>query len=84
MLYHEGGAQRIVESPEEQDAYAKEGWDTVPHPVHLEPRATPSGALSIGDPLVQMVREAVRQVLEEVLDERGLGTVKQRRSHHGR
>ena len=73
MLYQPDGRTLIVETPGEHDRLMADGWDTVPSEVHTRNPATPAPALSAGDPLGVMVR----QILNEVMDERGLG--KQRR-----
>ncbi|HEY2538218.1 MAG TPA: hypothetical protein VGI28_01770 [Stellaceae bacterium] len=69
MLYQADGRMLIAHSPEEHDRLMKDGWDTVPAAIHTRPVASPAPALSGGDPLAVMVR----QVLHEVLDERGVG-----------
>lgn len=69
MLYHPDGSIRVVDTPEEHDAAAREDWGTVPQDIHMRPAATPSPIMSGGDPLAQMIRD----VLEAVLDERGIG-----------
>lgn len=69
MLYQDDGRTLIVESPEEHDRMMKEGWDTVPAEAHRRIPPTPAPALNAGDPMGQMIR----QILNEVLDERGLG-----------
>jgi hypothetical protein len=74
MLYHADGRTLVVETPEEHDGLIGDGWDTVPAEVHTQPRATPAPALSTGDPLGVMIR----QIINEVMDERGLGRQRRR------
>ena len=69
MLYHPDGRTVVVQSPEEHDRLAKDDWGTVPQDVHRRPPVNASPILSGGDPLAQMIRD----VLESVLDERGMG-----------
>ncbi len=69
MLYHADGSTRIAQTPEEHDALHAAGWDTVPGEAHQRRPVTPSPALNTGDPLGEMFR----QVLNEVLDERNIG-----------
>jgi hypothetical protein len=68
MLFLRDGRTMVVATPEEHDTMAQEGWEQIPGPIHTTPAPTPSGS-SAGDPLAQMIRE----VLEAVLDERGIG-----------
>lgn len=69
MLYHPDGNTVVVETPEEHDRLAKEDWGTAPQEIHRRPAVTASPIMSGGDPLALMIRE----VLESVLDERGIG-----------
>jgi hypothetical protein len=69
MLYHPDGRSVVVATPEEHDRLASEDWGTVPQDIHRMPAVTASPILSGGDPLALMIRE----VLESVLDERGIG-----------
>lgn len=69
MLYQTDGRTLVVESPEEHDAMQREGWDIVPSEVHQKPPPTQAPAMNAGDPMGVMIR----QIMNEVLDERGLG-----------
>lgn len=69
MLYREDGATRVVETPEEHDGLMKQGWDSVPSEVHTRPPPTMAPAMNAGEPMGVMIR----QILNEVLDERGVG-----------
>lgn len=69
MLFHGDGRTMVVETPEEHDAFDREGWEQTPLPIHTTPKPTPSGFSASGDPLSLLIRET----LEAVLDERGVG-----------
>lgn len=70
MLYHANGGMIIVHTPEEHDQLHKDGgWDTVPAEVHQQRQPSASPAMGTRDPLGEMFR----QVLNEVLDERNIG-----------
>jgi hypothetical protein len=68
MLFLPDGRTMVAATPEEHDRMAQEGWEQLPAAIHTTRAPTPSGS-SAGDPLAQMIRE----VLEAVLDERGIG-----------
>jgi len=65
MLYHEDGRTIIVESPEEHDKLARDGWEQMPLEIHQQRPATPSPSMSGGDPLAILIRETMQSVLEE-------------------
>lgn len=69
MLYRTDGATRVIETPEEQEQLLQHGWDTMPSEVHQRPPPTQAPAMNAGDPMGVMIR----QILNEVLDERGIG-----------
>jgi hypothetical protein len=67
MVYHKDGRTRVVASPAEENTLRFEGWGQTPHAAHRRPlNAMP--VVSGADPLGQLLRD----VLERVLDERGL------------
>lgn len=68
MVYHADGRTATVASSEEENALP-EGWSQKPSPVHTKPVPTPSVAAGSNDPLAILIRN----VLEQVLDERGIG-----------
>ena len=68
MLYHPDGRVLVVQSPEQHQLHAEQGWQQTPLQVHHERPATHSPSLSSGEPLAILLRN----VLEQVLDERGL------------
>lgn len=68
MLYHADGRTLVVETPEEHDKLHAEGWDTVPAEIHGRRVPTPD-PVNTNDPMVAIIR----QVMHEVMDERGLG-----------
>jgi hypothetical protein len=68
MLFLRDGRTMVVETPEEHDTMAQEGWEQIPGAIHTTPNPTFYG-MSAGDPLAQLIRET----LEAVLDERGIG-----------
>jgi hypothetical protein len=70
MLYHPDGRTTIVETAEEHDRLTPDGWGTTPLAVHQQRPVTHHGFLGAAnnDPLAVIIRE----VLEQVLDERGL------------
>lgn len=69
MLYHADGRTMTVDSPEAEDPLLRQGWSQRAQPAHQRPVPTPSVAFGGGDPLAVMIRN----VLEAVLDERGIG-----------
>lgn len=69
MLYHADGRTMQVETPGQEDPLLHEGWSRTASPIHLRPRPTPSTTYGGGDPLAVMIRN----ILEQVLDERGVG-----------
>ena len=72
MVFHPDGRSEVVDTPEAEDALRKEGWGQKPHDIHLKPKPSPStaaGGYGINDALATLLRE----VLERVLDERGVG-----------
>ena len=69
MLYHPDGRTAEVEGPAQDEAMRREGWSPSPSPIHHRPPPTPSAAVGGGDPLGMMIRA----ILEQVLDERGVG-----------
>lgn len=69
MLYMADGRTTVAETPEDHDVLMRDGWDTVPSEIHYRIPPTQAPAMSSGDPLGLMIR----QILNEVLDERGLG-----------
>jgi hypothetical protein len=76
MLYHGDGRTVVVATPKEHDDLLKAGWDSVPQSVHMRPAPSPAPIMAGGDPMGAMIR----QILNEVLDERGLGTPTPKRS----
>jgi hypothetical protein len=74
MLYHADGRTLTVDTPEDHDALMGSGWDTEPAAIHQRNKPTPAPTLSGGDPMAQLIRS----VMNEVLDERGLGTRRRR------
>ena len=68
MLYHADGRIIVVQTPEQHEAQLAHGFSQNPQPVHQQRQATHSGVLSSGEPLALLLRE----VIEHVLDERGL------------
>ena len=76
MIFHPDGRTARVESPDDEKALTSgEGWSREPSPVH---RQTAGGSvMAYGqEPFAMMFRE----VLERVLDERGIGTSRQERA----
>jgi hypothetical protein len=69
MLFHPDGRTMVVDDPAQEDPLLHEGWSQKPAEAHLKPPATPSVAFGGGDPLAVMIRN----ILEQVLDERGVG-----------
>lgn len=69
MLYHADGRMITVHTPADHEALMGSGWDTEPTEIHQRKAATPSPTLSGGDPMAILIRN----VLHEVLDERGVG-----------
>jgi hypothetical protein len=69
MLFHPDGRTTVVDTPEQEDPMLREGWSQKPAEVHLKPDPTPSVGFAVADPLAVMIRN----VLEQVLDERGVG-----------
>jgi hypothetical protein len=69
MLYHPDGRTLVVDTPAQEDPLLHEGWVGKPLPVHLRPKSTPSMVFGSNDPLAVIFRA----VLEQVLDERGVG-----------
>jgi hypothetical protein len=71
MLYHADGRTLVVDGPEAHDQLIPDGWGTVPLAVHLRRPVTHHGVLgaSHDHPLAAIIRE----VLTQVLDERGVG-----------
>jgi hypothetical protein len=71
MIFHPDGRTMQVETAEEEDSLRHEGWGQKPLAVHMRPRPTPSSAPGYGDndPLALLIRN----VLERLLDERGIG-----------
>lgn len=68
MIFHPDGRTARVADPDEEKA-AGDGWSREPSPVH---RQTAGGSvMAYGqEPMAIMIRD----VLERVLDERGIGT----------
>ena len=71
MVYHADGRTMQVETAEQEDGLRSEGWGQRPHPIHMRPKPSPSvvGGYGSNDPLAMLIRN----VLEQVLDERGFG-----------
>lgn len=71
MVFHPDGRTQAVDTPEAEDALRKEGWGQKPHDIHLKPKPTPApvGGYGMNDALGALIRN----VLESVLDERGIG-----------
>jgi hypothetical protein len=69
MVYHPDGRTRQVETAEEENALLPDGWGQKPSAVHLKPKPSPSVGYGSNDPFAVMIRN----VLEQVLDERGVG-----------
>jgi hypothetical protein len=76
QIYHPDGRTARVESAEEEQA-AGEGWGREPSPVHQQAGGGVS-AVTASDPQSLLFRE----VLEQVLDERGLGPSRKERAEH--
>jgi hypothetical protein len=72
MLYHPDGNTIVVATPGEHDKLAREGWEQVPLAIHQRRPVTHSPTASGADPLAVLLRD----VLEAVLDERGIGKPK--------
>lgn len=75
MLYHPDGRTMIAADAEEHRKLSHEGWEQTPSPIHLQQQPTTSGLVSGDEPLAKLIRN----VLEAVLDERGLVKVEQHR-----
>ena len=69
MLYHPDGRTQIAATAEEHNALLPDGWAQTPFAVHTRPKPSPSITTSGNDPLAVLIRET----LERVLDERGIG-----------
>ena len=77
MVYHPDGRTRVVATPAEENGLLPEGWQQTPTVNYQRPRATPSTIAGISDPLATMFRN----ILEQVLDERGVGKTPQTDVH---
>jgi short subunit dehydrogenase-like uncharacterized protein len=77
QVYHPDGRTERVENAEQEQALG-EGWSRTPSPVHQQPGGSARAAVhaSGSDPLAMMFRE----VLEQVLDERGIGPTREERA----
>lgn len=69
MLYRADGRTLVAETPEEHKTLMAEGWETMPLAVHRQQPVTQHGVL--GTDLAATLRE----VIEQVLDERDLSDV---------
>jgi hypothetical protein len=67
MVYHKDGRSRIVQTPAEENGLRAHGWGQQPHAAHRRP-ANAMPVVSGADPIALLLRD----VLERVLDERGL------------
>jgi hypothetical protein len=67
MLYHPDGRTTIAETPEDHDRLMADGWETIPLAVHLQRPVTHHGFLGASNdhPLATIIREVMRQVLDE-------------------
>lgn len=77
MVYHPDGRTRIVATPAEENDLLPEGWQQTPPADFARPRPSPSTVAGISDPLATMFRN----ILEQVLDERGLGKTPREDQH---
>lgn len=64
MLYHPDGRTTIAATPEAHEALKPDGWGIVPLAAHRQRQATVHGALG-ANPMVVMIREAIREVFDE-------------------
>jgi hypothetical protein len=72
MIFHPDGRTMQVETAEDEDGLRKDGWGQKPLPIHMKPKPTPStaaGGYGVNDALGVLIRN----ILEQVLDERGVG-----------
>ena len=68
MVYHKDGRNRIVSTAAEENTLRFEGWGQQPQPQHRRTGTSAMPIVGASDPIALMVRD----VLERVLDERGL------------
>lgn len=68
MVYHKDGRNRIVQSAAEENTLRFEGWGQQPQAQHRRSGTSAMPIVGASDPIALMVRD----VLERVLDERGL------------
>jgi hypothetical protein len=67
MLYHPDGSTTVADTPEDHGRLTPDGWGTILLPVHQQRPVANHG--TVVDPLAILIRET----LEAVLDERGIG-----------
>ena len=79
MLYKPDGTTMIAKDAHQHDAAMKDGWDTVPPAAFNRPKPTTTPVASGGEPLAMLIRE----VMEAVLDERGIHKVTDKGEGHG-
>jgi hypothetical protein len=69
MIYHPDGRTMQVETAAEEDGLRADGWGQKPSPIHYRPKPSQSVSYGSNDPMAVMFRN----ILEQVLDERGVG-----------
>lgn len=64
MLYHPDGRTIVVDTSEQHEQLAPEGWVIAPLAVHRQRQVAAHGALG-ANPMAVMIREAIREVFDE-------------------
>ena len=84
MLYHPDGRTRVVETPEAHDELHAEGWDIIPPAVPPRPVSAYGVLGSVSDPLVETLRQVIRDEVRTVLrEEFKLHNIGKRYSNYG-
>jgi len=84
MLFHPDGRNIVVDTPEAHDKLHQEGWDTAP-PAEQRAPPTAFGVLgSTSDPLIEAVRQVIREEVRALLrEEFNLRNIGKRYSNYG-
>jgi hypothetical protein len=83
MLYHADGRTRVVQTPEAHDELHAEGWDTVP-PATQRPVSAYGVLGAVSDPLIETIRQVIRDEVRTVLrEEFNLRNIGRRYSNYG-
>jgi len=84
MLYHADGRTCIVETPEEHEPLHAQGWDTQPPAAPPRPVSNYGTLGAVSDPLVETLRQVIRDEVRTLLrEEFNLRNIGRRYSNYG-